>query len=72
MSSRSHPPADDGSTGAQSSLCPASNLALFASLNNVFDRTNTAGYVRNGMESSKGTGLQLLPRSVVAGLEWHR
>lgn len=51
--------------------CGPSTLTVFASVNNVFNRMNTAGYVRNGMVSPNPTGLGLLPRSVVAGLEWH-
>lgn len=49
----------------------ASTLTLFTSVNNVFNHTNTAGYVRSGMVSPSTTGLGLLPRSLVAGLEWH-
>lgn len=53
------------------SSCRPSTLTVFASVNNVFNRMNTAGYVRNGMVSPNPTGLGLMPRSVVAGLEWH-
>lgn len=61
-----------GSDGSRRAALPCgeSTLTIFASVNNVFNHLNTAGYVRSITASPTATNLALMPRSLVAGLEW--